>query len=148
MPQVVSGQGIGVSLPFGATADENSPVMQEFLLVVPVLLFSMVAHEVAHGYAALQQGDDTAYLLGRLTFNPLKHIDPWLTILMPMILWYGSGGQFLFGGVTARRLRRRSGYFQNYRGCLEPLAPNRFQGDKVRSGSYLHNRSAAIGRSG
>ncbi len=111
MPQVVSGQGIGVSLPFGATADENFPVMQEFLLVVPVLLFSMVAHEVAHGYAALQQGDDTAYLLGRLTFNPLKHIDPWLTILMPMIIWYGSGGQFLFGGakpvpVNPRKYRR------------------------------------------
>ncbi len=59
----------------------------------------MVAHEYAHGYAALKQGDDTALLLGRLTFNPLKHIDPWMTILMPALLWFGSGGRFIFGGA-------------------------------------------------
>ena len=41
--------------------------LQEFLLVAPVLLFSMVAHEFAHGYAALKQGDPTAYQMGRLT---------------------------------------------------------------------------------
>src|SRR5437660_1085558 len=42
----------------------------------PVLLFSIVAHEYAHAEAAYRQGDDTAYMLGRLTFNPLKHIPP------------------------------------------------------------------------
>lgn len=59
----------------------------------------MVAHEYAHGYAALQQGDPTAYMLGRLTFNPIKHIDPWMTIALPLLLWFGSGGQVVFGGA-------------------------------------------------
>ncbi|MGH7709860.1 MAG: site-2 protease family protein [Gemmatimonadaceae bacterium] len=71
--------------------------VQYFALVIPVLLFSMVAHEYAHGYAALKQGDPTAYQLGRLTWNPLKHIDPFMTVLLP-ILTVWSGG-FIFGGA-------------------------------------------------
>ena len=51
----------------------------------------MVAHEYAHGYAALTQGDDTAQRLGRLTLNPVRHIDPFLTILVPMMLLFASG---------------------------------------------------------
>jgi len=47
----------------------------------------MVAHEYAHAEAAYRQGDDTAYMLGRLTFNPLKHIDPIMTIIVPFVLW-------------------------------------------------------------
>jgi len=73
--------------------------VQEFLLALPVLLFSVVAHEYAHGCAALRQGDTTARDAGRLTLNPLKHIDPWMTILLPTILWFGSSGQFVFGGA-------------------------------------------------
>src|SRR5581483_8193639 len=61
--------------------------LQDFLLLVPVLLFSMIAHEYAHGYAALKQGDDTALMLGRLTWNPAKHIDPFLTIILPVMLF-------------------------------------------------------------
>lgn len=53
----------------------------------PVLLFSIVAHEYAHAEAAYRQGDDTAYMLGRLTFNPLKHIDPIMTVIVPFVLW-------------------------------------------------------------
>jgi len=64
---------------------------QQLLLVAPVLLFSMVAHEYAHGWAALRQGDRTALLLGRLTWNPLRHIDPFMTILLPLMLaWAGA----------------------------------------------------------
>lgn len=59
----------------------------------------MVAHEYAHAEAAYRQGDSTAYMLGRLTFNPLKHIDPFMTILLPLMLWYGSGGRYAFGGA-------------------------------------------------
>ena len=62
-----------------------------FLLVVPMLLLSMVAHEYAHGYAAFKQGDDTAKSLGRLTWNPLKHIDPWLTVVMPIVSFFLAG---------------------------------------------------------
>ena len=65
--------------------------LQTFLLVVPVLLFSVIAHEYAHGYAALKQGDTTALRLGRLTFNPLKHIDPFMTVLLPIMLWFTAG---------------------------------------------------------
>jgi Zn-dependent protease len=72
---------------------------ERFLLFAPVILLSMVAHEYAHAYAALKQGDTTAQKLGRVTFNPLKHIDFFLTIVMPLITFYGSGGRILFGGA-------------------------------------------------
>ena len=62
-----------------------------------MLLLSMVAHEYAHGYAALRQGDDTAKSLGRLTWNPLKHIDLWLTIIMPIVSFFIAG--IAFGGA-------------------------------------------------
>jgi Zn-dependent protease len=64
-----------------------------------VLVFSLVAHEYAHGVAALRQGDDTAYMLGRLTLNPVPHIDPIMTVLMPALLLWVSGGSFAFGGA-------------------------------------------------
>ena len=57
----------------------------------------MVAHEYAHGYAAFKQGDPTAYQLGRLTWNPVKHIDPFMTILLPILTWFTAG--FIFGGA-------------------------------------------------
>jgi len=59
----------------------------------------MVAHEYAHAEAAYRQGDDTAYMLGRLTLNPLKHIDPFMTVLLPVMLWFASGGTYTFGGA-------------------------------------------------
>jgi Zn-dependent protease len=70
--------------------------LQSILLVAPVLLFSVIAHEYAHGYAALKQGDTTALSLGRLTLNPLKHIDPFLTIILPIVLVM-TGGPALGG---------------------------------------------------
>lgn len=62
----------------------------DLFIVLPVLFFSIVLHEFAHGYAAYKMGDDTAYLMGRLTLNPLKHIDPIGTIAVPAIC-YMSG---------------------------------------------------------
>lgn len=62
----------------------------------------MIAHEIAHGYAALKQGDHTALDAGRLSWNPLKHIDPYLTILLPLIMFSGSslfGRSIIFGGA-------------------------------------------------
>jgi Zn-dependent protease len=70
---------------------------QTFILIAPVLLFSMVAHEYAHGYAALKNGDPTAYQLGRLTWNPAKHIDPFLTIILPLLTFVTAG--IAFGGA-------------------------------------------------
>jgi Zn-dependent protease len=71
--------------------------VQIFILIAPVLLFSVVAHEYAHGYAALRNGDMTAYQLGRLTWNPIKHIDPFMTILLPAMLAFA--GAPIFGGA-------------------------------------------------
>jgi len=59
----------------------------------------MVAHEYAHAEAAYRQGDDTAYMLGRLTMNPLKHIDLFMTVLLPIMLWIASNGRFTFGAA-------------------------------------------------
>lgn len=72
---------------------------QNFLLVAPILLFSMVAHEYAHGFAARLQGDDTAEKLGRITWNPIAHIDPFMTVVLPLLTLFGSGGAFVFGGA-------------------------------------------------
>src|SRR5687767_14628284 len=57
----------------------------------------MVAHEYAHGYAALKQGDTTAYSLGRLTWNPLPHIDLFMTIILPLLTYFAAG--VAFGGA-------------------------------------------------
>jgi Zn-dependent protease len=62
--------------------------------IVPVI-FAVTFHEAAHGFVALQFGDDTARRAGRVTFNPLRHIDPFGTILLPLMLLLTSG--FMFG---------------------------------------------------
>lgn len=66
------------------------------LYALPVLL-AITLHEAAHGYAALHFGDNTAYVMGRVTLNPLPHIDPVGTILMPLLLYFATSGAFLFG---------------------------------------------------
>lgn len=66
------------------------------LYAIPVL-FAITLHEAAHGYAARHFGDSTAYLLGRITVNPVKHIDPVGTIAMPLLLYFATAGAFLFG---------------------------------------------------
>jgi Zn-dependent protease len=66
------------------------------IYAIPVL-FAITVHEAAHGYAARHYGDNTAYMLGRITLNPLKHIDPLGTIAMPLLLYFATSGAFLFG---------------------------------------------------
>ena len=66
------------------------------IYALPVL-FAITVHEAAHGYAARYFGDNTAYALGRITLNPLKHIDPVGTIVMPLFLYFATSGAFLFG---------------------------------------------------
>ena len=61
-----------------------------------VLLFSIIAHELAHGYMALYLGDNTAKLRGRLSWNPLNHIDPLGSVILPGMLWL-VGSRVLFG---------------------------------------------------
>ncbi|MEN9780178.1 MAG: hypothetical protein RL014_1326 [Pseudomonadota bacterium] len=66
------------------------------IYALPVI-FAITLHEAAHGYAARHFGDPTAAMLGRITLNPLKHIDPLGTIAMPLLLYFATSGNFVFG---------------------------------------------------
>lgn len=61
------------------------------------VVFAITMHEAAHGYVAKRLGDNTAFMLGRVTLNPIPHIDPIGTILMPLLLYFATSGGFLFG---------------------------------------------------
>jgi Zn-dependent protease len=71
----------------------------EVALVIAFLVVSLGIHEAAHGWVALQRGDTTARDLGRITLNPIVHIDPVMTILLPLMLWFSTGGRIVFGGA-------------------------------------------------
>ena len=64
--------------------------------IIPLLL-AITLHEAAHGYVALKCGDDTALRMGRISLNPMRHIDPVGTVAMPLVLLAISGGSFMFG---------------------------------------------------
>ena len=67
-----------------------------FFVTLPLLLLSLVIHELAHGWVAWKLGDPTAKLHGRLTLNPLKHLDVWGTVAL-VVTFVGSSGSFFFG---------------------------------------------------
>lgn len=73
----------------------DSAIILSFQLVV--LIFSVIIHEISHGYIAEHLGDPTARLAGRLTLNPLKHLDFFGSFLLPVSLFLLSGGGFVFG---------------------------------------------------
>jgi Zn-dependent protease len=72
-------------------------IIQTVAIYALPVLFAITVHEAAHGYAARHFGDNTAWMLGRITLNPLKHIDPIGTVLMPLLLYFATSGAFLFG---------------------------------------------------
>jgi Zn-dependent protease len=78
-----------------------------------MLVFAMVAHEYAHAAVALHEGDDTAYTLGRVTLNPIPHIDPVMSLLLPAALWFASSGQYTFGGAKPVPVNSRK--FRNFK---------------------------------
>lgn len=71
----------------------------EILIVLAIVIFSAILHEVAHGYVADRLGDPTARLMGRLTLNPKPHVDLYMSLLVPALTWIASGGSFIFGGA-------------------------------------------------
>ncbi len=75
----------------------SSQLIQTVLIYALPVIFAITLHEAAHGYAAQRLGDPTAAMLGRVTLNPLPHIDPVGTILMPLLLYFSTSGAFLFG---------------------------------------------------
>jgi Zn-dependent protease len=74
-----------------------SNLIQTVLIYALPVIFAITVHEAAHGYVARHFGDNTAAMMGRVTLNPMKHIDPIGTILMPLMLYFATSGAFLFG---------------------------------------------------
>ena len=75
----------------------ETELIQTVLIYALPVVFAITLHEAAHGYAAQRLGDMTAAMMGRVTLNPFAHIDPIGTILMPLLLYFSTGGSFLFG---------------------------------------------------
>lgn len=85
-------------------------VLRTILVYALPVLFAITLHEAAHGYVARLFGDPTAHEAGRISANPLRHIDPIGTVAMPLLLYFATAGQFVFGyakpvPVDFRRLR-------------------------------------------
>src|SRR3989344_1788239 len=91
--------------------------IQSLLFLYIIIILSSVIHEYAHAFAAFRQGDMTAKYAGRLTLNPLAHIDPWGTVLMPLMLLYFFGIFFGYAKPVAIILglfiRFMPGFFLN-----------------------------------
>ena len=77
--------------------DSLTDIIQTFAVYALPVLFAITAHEAAHGFVAQKLGDNTAAMLGRVTLNPVKHIDPIGTVLVPLALVLLTKGTFLFG---------------------------------------------------
>ena len=90
------------------------------VIVFSVVVFSMVIHELMHGLASYWLGDDTAKLQGRLSLNPLKHIDPVMTLLVPVLL-YMAGGP-IFGGAKPVPINTNKIKYGDYGLALVALA--------------------------
>ena len=76
---------------------EELHIVQKIVVMAPPIIFAIVLHEVAHGWVANRLGDHTARDMGRLTLNPLSHIDLFGTILMPLLLFWATNGRMVFG---------------------------------------------------
>lgn len=74
-----------------------SPIIQTVALLAVPMIFAITLHEAAHGYVAKYFGDYTAYQAGRISLNPINHIDPIGTVLIPVALVIFTAGQFVFG---------------------------------------------------
>jgi Zn-dependent protease len=75
----------------------DSSLIQTIAVYALPVIFAITLHEAAHGYVARMLGDNTAYVLGRVSFNPMRHIDPIGTIAIPLILYFVTSGAFMFG---------------------------------------------------
>jgi Zn-dependent protease len=71
----------------------------DFAIQLAVILFAISFHESAHAWTALRLGDTTARDLGRISLNPIRHLDPFGSVLMPLMLYFFSGGRFIFAAA-------------------------------------------------
>lgn len=77
----------------------DNTLINSSVIILLILIPSVILHEVVHGLVADRLGDPTARLLGRITLNPLPHIDPFMTIIVPLLLFVSSHGAFIFGAA-------------------------------------------------
>jgi Zn-dependent protease len=91
--------------------------LQSIAILLVVLLFSMSIHEMMHAFAADWLGDPTARSMGRVTLNPLPHIDPFLTVALPLILLI-SGSNFLFGAAKPVQVNFRQLRYGEFGGAI------------------------------
>jgi Zn-dependent protease len=77
--------------------DDPYNVIIKILIFAPSMILAITLHEAAHGFVAKHYGDKTAYMLGRVTLNPIKHIDPLGTIVVPLLIGFATNWSFLFG---------------------------------------------------
>ncbi|WP_027812912.1 site-2 protease family protein [Burkholderia cenocepacia] len=75
----------------------DASLIQTIAVYALPVIFAITLHEAAHGYAARLLGDNTAYAMGRVSFNPMRHIDPLGTIAIPLAMYFLTSGAFLFG---------------------------------------------------
>ncbi|MBR2996836.1 site-2 protease family protein [Candidatus Saccharibacteria bacterium] len=90
------------------------------VVLLAVILISMMLHELAHGYVAYWLGDDTAKENGRLTLNPLKHLDPFMSVLLPVMLFIAGGP--IFGGAKPVPINTRNLKFNEWGFALVAIA--------------------------
>ena len=95
-------------------------LIQTLAIYALPVLFAITVHEAAHGYAARYLGDDTAWVLGRVTLNPMRHIDPMGTIVVPIALFIATSGAFTFG--FAKPVPVRYGNLRNPRRDMMAVA--------------------------
>lgn len=77
--------------------DDPYNLLIKILIFAPSMILAITLHEAAHGYVAKHFGDTTAYMLGRVTLNPIKHIDPLGTLVVPLLIGWATNWNFLFG---------------------------------------------------
>jgi Zn-dependent protease len=103
-------EGLAPALPVCMPVQFSGLSTLGMVLLIVLLVISLGIHEAAHAWVAWKCGDSTAKDLGRITLNPLPHIDPFMTVLLPAFLVFQTGGRFIFGGakpvpVNFHRLR-------------------------------------------
>jgi len=94
--------------------------LTKLVVVLPVILLSMTLHEMMHAFTSHHLGDDTAYLQGRVSFNPLRHIDPFLTVALPLVLLLA--GATPFGAARPVQVNFRRLRFDEFGGAIVGMA--------------------------
>lgn len=89
-------------------------IVYRISVLAPAVILAITLHEAAHGWVAWKRGDDTAYKQGRVSFNPIRHVDPFGTVILPAMLLLASGGTAMLGyakpvPVNFRRLHNPRG---------------------------------------